>query len=268
MAAAGTPAVGLRAGACAGGGRPRTPGDLSALVVSWIDDDGYPDQRRHRVRGGRGRRHGRLVGRRDADPDRSRAGRDRQPHPAAARHRLRRAPLPAALGPPVSGATVASASCPAGPGAGTRPRCRSSSTPSAPCRSRAATSALSEEKGRTIRPRLSPFWLALRTTRLPFLSATAVPVLLGIAVAASHGAFTWWTALLTLVGGSLAHLAINVTNDVFDTLSGADDANTTPTMFSGGSRVAVYDLVTVRGLAWLAMACSGPPPSSAWCSWR
>jgi 1,4-dihydroxy-2-naphthoate octaprenyltransferase len=119
--------------------------------------------------------------------------------------------------------------------------------------SRRYLAALSAEKGRTIRPRLSPFWLALRTTRLPFLSATAVPVLLGIAVAASHGAFTWWTALLTLIGGSFAHLGINVTNDIFDTLSGADDANTTPTQFSGGSRVAVYDLVTIRQLSWLAI---------------
>src|SRR3990170_3551692 len=116
---------------------------------------------------------------------------------------------------------------------------------------------LSREKGRPIRPRLSPFWLALRTTRLPFLSATAVPVLLGIAVAASHGAFTWWTALLTVIGGSFAHLAINVTNDIFDTLSGADDANTTPTQFSGGSRVVVYDLVTIRGLARLAVGLFG-----------
>jgi 1,4-dihydroxy-2-naphthoate octaprenyltransferase len=123
--------------------------------------------------------------------------------------------------------------------------------------SRRYLARLSEEKGRTIRPRLSPFWLALRTTRLPFLSATAVPVLLGIAVAASHGAFTWWTALLTLIGGSFAHLAINVTNDVFDTLSGADEANTTPTMFSGGSRVAVYDLVTIRGLAAIAIGLFG-----------
>lgn len=123
--------------------------------------------------------------------------------------------------------------------------------------SRRYLAQLSREKGRTIRPKLSPFWLALRTTRLPFLSATAVPVLLGIAVAASHGAFTWWTALLTLLGGSLAHLAINVTNDIFDTLSGADDANTTPTQFSGGSRVAVYDLVTIRGLAVLAASLFG-----------
>ena len=123
--------------------------------------------------------------------------------------------------------------------------------------SRRYLAALSREKGRTIRPRLSLFWLALRTTRLPFLTATAVPVLLGIAVAASHGAFTWWTALLTLIGGSFAHLAINVTNDIFDTLSGADDANTTPTMFSGGSRVVVYDLMTIRGLTWVALGLFG-----------
>ena len=120
--------------------------------------------------------------------------------------------------------------------------------------SRRYLAALSVQKGRTIRPRLSPFLLALRTTRLPFLSATAVPVLLGIAVAANEGFFTWWTALLALIGGSLAHLAINVTNDIFDTLSGADDANMTPTKFSGGSRVALYDLVTIRGLVVLSLA--------------
>jgi 1,4-dihydroxy-2-naphthoate octaprenyltransferase len=120
--------------------------------------------------------------------------------------------------------------------------------------SRRYLAQLSRERGRTIRPRLSPFWLALRTTRLPFLSATAIPVLLGIVIAATDGAFNPWYALLTLVGASLAHLGINVTNDVFDTLSGADDANLNPTQYSGGSRVAVYDLVTVRQLAVLAAA--------------
>ena len=79
-----------------------------------------------------------------------------------------------------------------------------------------------------------------------------MPVLLGIAIAASHGTFTWWTALLTLVGAFFAHLGINVSNDVFDTLSGADEANVNPTQFSGGSRVAVYGLLTVRQLALLS----------------
>ena len=44
---------------------------------------------------------------------------------------------------------------------------------------------------------------------------------------------------------------------MFDTLSGADEANTTPTMYSGGSRVAVYDLLTVRALAGIAIGLFG-----------
>src|SRR5439155_19328100 len=43
-------------------------------------------------------------------------------------------------------------------------------------------------------------------------------------------------------------------NDVFDTLSGADQANTTPTQFSGGSRVIHYGLVSLRGMALLSAA--------------
>lgn len=123
--------------------------------------------------------------------------------------------------------------------------------------SRRYLAQLSEEKGRTIRPRLSLGWLFLRTTRLPFLSATAVPVLLGIAVAARGGAFNAWLALLTVVGAALAHLAINVSNDIFDTLSGADEANVNPTPFSGGSRVLIYDLLTLRQLIALAAALFG-----------
>jgi 1,4-dihydroxy-2-naphthoate octaprenyltransferase len=92
---------------------------------------------------------------------------------------------------------------------------------------------------------------------LPFISATAVPVLLGIAIAVSDGAFTWWTALLTLIGAFFAHLGINVSNDVFDTLSGADDANVNPTQFSGGSRVAVYGLLSIRQLVALSAALFG-----------
>lgn len=116
---------------------------------------------------------------------------------------------------------------------------------------------LSIEKGRTIRPRLSLGWLILRTTRLPFLSATFVPVLLGIAVAAREGSFNWWLALVTVIGGSFAHLGTNVSNDIFDTLSGADAANVNPTQFSGGSRVLLYDLVTLRQLIAVAAACFG-----------
>jgi 1,4-dihydroxy-2-naphthoate octaprenyltransferase len=97
----------------------------------------------------------------------------------------------------------------------------------------------------------------LRTTRLPFLSATAVPVLLGVAIAASDGFFNPWLALLTLIGASFAHLGSNVANDVFDTLSGADDANVNPTQFSGGSRVVIYDLLTMRQLVAVAAGLLG-----------
>lgn len=113
---------------------------------------------------------------------------------------------------------------------------------------------LSEETGHPVRPRLSFGWLFLRAARLPFLTATLVPVLLGIAVAAAHGLYQWRPALLTLVAASCIHLGLNVANDVFDTASGADAANATPTQFSGGSRVIHYGLVSLRGMALLAAA--------------
>jgi 1,4-dihydroxy-2-naphthoate polyprenyltransferase len=112
--------------------------------------------------------------------------------------------------------------------------------------------ALSRERGTPVKPRLSLPFLVLRTTRLPFLSATIVPVVLGIVIAASHGFFDLLTAVLTVIGACLVQLAINVSNDVFDTAQGADDANVTPTKFSGGSRVIQYGLVSFRGMATLA----------------
>jgi len=112
--------------------------------------------------------------------------------------------------------------------------------------------ALSLERGTPVKPRLSFGWLVLRTTRLPFLSATIVPVLLGILIAARHGAFDLLTAVLTVIGASFVQLAINVSNDVFDTAQGADDANVTPTKYSGGSRVIQYGLVSFRRMAGLA----------------
>lgn len=113
---------------------------------------------------------------------------------------------------------------------------------------------LGKRQGREVRPRLDFGWLALRTTRAPFLTATLVPVLVGIAVAALHDEFDIRLALLTVLAASFVHLGLNIANDVFDTISGADAANTTPTQFSGGSRVALYGLVSVRQLSWLSAA--------------
>ena len=122
-------------------------------------------------------------------------------------------------------------------------------------RARRYFDALSLERGVRIRPRLSTSLLIVRATRAPFLSATFVPVLLGLAVAARTGFFDPLTAVITLLAASAVHLGLNVANDVFDTLLGADDANPTPTKFSGGSRVIQNVLVTVREMSMLAVGC-------------
>jgi len=112
--------------------------------------------------------------------------------------------------------------------------------------------AMSAERGTPVKPRLALGWLVLRTTRLPFLTATIVPVVLGIAIAARQGFFDLPTALLTVLGAAFVQLGLNVANDVFDSVQGADDANVTPTQFSGGSRVIQYGLVSLRQMAGLA----------------
>lgn len=119
-------------------------------------------------------------------------------------------------------------------------------------KSRKYFDALSVERGTPVKPRLSFGFLTLRTTRLPFLTATLVPVTLGILIATSHGSFDLVAALLTIIGASFVQLGLNVANDVFDTMSGADDANVTPTQFSGGSRVIQYGLVSLRQMATLS----------------
>jgi len=114
-------------------------------------------------------------------------------------------------------------------------------------------SKLSVERGTAVKPKLSRFWTFLVATRLPFLTATIVPILLGIAVAAYDGHFSWWLAALTLAGGMAVHIGLNVANDIFDAMSGADDANVSPTQFSGGSRVIQRGLVTLRQMSLISL---------------
>lgn len=112
---------------------------------------------------------------------------------------------------------------------------------------------LSEERGVEIRPRLSRGWKFFSATRVPFLTATLVPVFLGGAIARADGFSAWWLVLLALVGASCIHLGLNVVNDVFDTASGADDS-VTPTPFSGGSRVIQHGLVSPGAMRRMAVA--------------
>jgi 1,4-dihydroxy-2-naphthoate octaprenyltransferase len=105
------------------------------------------------------------------------------------------------------------------------------------------------------RPRLTAWWTFFLTTRLPFLTATIVPVALGGAVAGHDHRFGWGWFLLAMLGGILIHLGLNMANDLFDDASGADAANVTPTPFSGGSRVLQYGLVSRPAVIRAAVAC-------------
>ncbi|MEO6351006.1 MAG: prenyltransferase, partial [Candidatus Limnocylindrales bacterium] len=116
---------------------------------------------------------------------------------------------------------------------------------------------VSSEVGRRVTPKLSLGWLTLRATRLPFLSATFIPVLVGIAIAVVHGSFDVLSASLTVVGAAAVHLALNVANDVFDARLGADDRNVNPTQFSGGSRVIQYGLVSLRRMGAISLTLYG-----------
>jgi 1,4-dihydroxy-2-naphthoate octaprenyltransferase len=75
--------------------------------------------------------------------------------------------------------------------------------------------------------------------RLPFLTASITPVLLGAAMAwGIHGVFLWDIFLLTLVVGVCLHLGANISNDYFDHISTADDINVEYVRpFTGGSRM-------------------------------
>ncbi|MGD9382376.1 MAG: prenyltransferase, partial [Candidatus Thorarchaeota archaeon] len=75
--------------------------------------------------------------------------------------------------------------------------------------------------------------------RLPFLTASITPVLLGTAMAwGMHGVFLWDIFLLTLVVGVCLHLGSNISNDYFDHVSTTDDINVEYVRpFTGGSRM-------------------------------
>jgi 1,4-dihydroxy-2-naphthoate octaprenyltransferase len=75
--------------------------------------------------------------------------------------------------------------------------------------------------------------------RVPFLTATLVPVLLGTAIAwARLDVFNLTYFILTLLGISCLHAGTNIINDYFDHASGNDEVNTEYVRpFSGGSRM-------------------------------
>jgi len=84
----------------------------------------------------------------------------------------------------------------------------------------------------------NPFKRYFLATRPPFLLASLVPVLIGLAtVHASHITIHGVSALLTMVGAVVVHAGVNVLNDYYDALNGTDDLNRERLFpFTGGSR--------------------------------
>ena len=92
--------------------------------------------------------------------------------------------------------------------------------------------------------------------RLPFLSATLVPIFIGAAVANLAGFSVDWGWLgLTLLGGSLLHIGTNTSNDYFDHISGTDEANFNYSNvgLNGGSRSIQMGLISPRGMLSVAI---------------
>lgn len=94
----------------------------------------------------------------------------------------------------------------------------------------------------------------LEELRVPFLTGSVLPVIVGALVAwKSHNVFDWPLFLLTLFGIMFIHLGTNIGNDYFDHLNGNDAANTEYVRpFSGGSRLIQKGLLR----PWQVLAAS------------
>lgn len=98
---------------------------------------------------------------------------------------------------------------------------------------------------------VNPVARYLLVTRPPFLSASLVPVLLGLATAHYAGVtINPVTAVLTLIGAVLMNAAVNVLNDYYDALNGTDAGNTDRLYpFTGGSRFIQNGIFTTQQTA-------------------
>ncbi|HEC83910.1 MAG TPA: 1,4-dihydroxy-2-naphthoate octaprenyltransferase, partial [Thioploca sp.] len=101
----------------------------------------------------------------------------------------------------------------------------------------------------------------IMATRPQFFTVIILPILLGTAIAWHlQGVFLPLYFGLSLVAGIFTHAGINVLNDYFDHLNGADDFNQTPlSPFAGGSRMIQKGILTAAetyryGLLLLSIA--------------
>ena len=121
------------------------------------------------------------------------------------------------------------------------------------------TTPLADKTADEVRPKISFFtkvfkWMVIM--RLPFLSATFVPIFAGAAVTSMLGEPVSWSWLgLTLLGGAFLHIGTNTSNDYFDHRSGTDaiNYNYSNEGLNGGSRSIQMGLITPKGMLILAI---------------
>ena len=120
------------------------------------------------------------------------------------------------------------------------------------------TNYLKEKTADSVRPQTSFTtkmfcWMVIM--RLPFLTATIVPILLGAAIASRYVSIDWVYFALTMLGGFFLHIGTNTSNDYFDHTSGTDEANYNYMVpFSGGSRSIQMGLISAKGMLYLSIA--------------
>ena len=102
--------------------------------------------------------------------------------------------------------------------------------------------------------RLHRLGVWFKAIRVPFFTATIIPVTLG-SILAWYDAnnFNWIKFCWTLLGAMFIHAGTNLGNDYFDHLSGGDAANPNPTPFSGGSRVIQQGLIAPYQILFAAL---------------
>ncbi len=128
------------------------------------------------------------------------------------------------------------------------------------------TTPLKDKTPDEVRPKIDLMtkiftWVVIM--RLPFLSATIMPILVGAAVAKYYWAINpgsgdminWGLLGLTLLGGSLLHIGTNTSNDYFDHLSGTDSINYNYSNkgLNGGSRGIQMGLISPKGVRNVAI---------------
>ena len=125
------------------------------------------------------------------------------------------------------------------------------------------TSPLKDKTADEVRPKIDIMtkiftWVVIM--RLPFLSATFVPIFVGAAIAKFAGyPIQWGWLALTALGGALLQIGTNTSIDYYDHVSGTDEINYNYSNvgLNGGGRGIQMGLISAKGMLTLAIVTFG-----------